>query len=209
MPATRLMGSNQVQRCDVIVTMNDAGRVAAPLQVLLLGGPRSQDWGEGEEQHERNGTRERSTTGQEERTMDQPLRVYLMDDDLASATHVLSVLEELPWVQVVGGTSNPVGALREIPELAVDAIFLDVELPGMSGFELLGRLPVKPAIVIVAKPEPQYALTAFRIQAVDFVSKPASRKDLLKATVKVGMRLGRLDDWLPPGAFEDMKALDG
>ena len=104
--------------------------------------------------------------------------------------------------------SNPVGALREIPELAVDAIFLDVELPGMSGFELLGRLPVKPAIVIVAKPEPQYALTAFRIQAVDFVSKPASREDLLKATVKVGMRLGRLDDWLPPGAF-DMKALDG
>ena len=89
--------------------------------------------------------------------MDQPLRVYLMDDDLASATHVLSVLEELPWVQVVGGMSNPMGALREIPELAVDAIFLDVELPGMSGFELLGRLPVKPAVVIVAKPEPQYA----------------------------------------------------
>jgi CheY-like chemotaxis protein len=94
-------------------------------------------------------------------------------------------------------------ALREIPELAVDAIFLDVELPGMGGFELLGRLPVKPAVVIVAKPEPQYALTAFRIQAVDFVSKPASREDLLKATVKVGMRLGRP----PPGAFEDMKAM--
>jgi two-component system LytT family response regulator len=137
--------------------------------------------------------------------MDQPLRVYLVDDR-ASFKHVLDVLEEIPWVQVVGGTTNPAGALREIPELAVDAIFLDVELPGMSGFELLGRLPVKPAVVIVAKPEPQYALTAFQIQAVDFVSKPASREDLLKATVKVGMRLRRLDEWLPPGVIDDLKA---
>ena len=141
--------------------------------------------------------------------MDQPLRVYLVDDDLASFNLVLDVLDHSPWVRVVGGTSNPEVALREIPELAVDAIFLDVELPGMGGFELLERLPVKPAIVIVAKPEPKYALKAFRVQAVDFVSKPASREDLMMATVKAGIELGRIDRWLPPGALEDMKALDG
>jgi len=97
------------------------------------------------------------------RKMDQPLRVYLVDDDLASFNLVLDVLGHAPWVRVVGGTSNPEVALREIPELAVDAIFLDVELSGMNGFELLERLPVKPAIVIVAKPEPTYALKAFRV----------------------------------------------
>jgi two-component system LytT family response regulator len=136
--------------------------------------------------------------------MDQPLRVYLVDNDLASFNLVLDVLDHAPWVRVVGGTSNPEVALREIPELAVDAIFLDVELPGMGGFELLGRLPVKPAIVIVTKPEPKYALKAFRVQAVDFVSKPASREDLLKATVKAGIELGRVEHWVPSEVLEKM-----
>jgi hypothetical protein len=47
------------------------------------------------------------------------------------------------------------------------------------------------------------------LQAVDFVSKPASREDLMTATVKAGIELGWIDRWLPPGALEDMKALDG
>ncbi len=68
------------------------------------------------------------TIRHEEGKMDQLLRVYLVDDDLASFNLVLDVLDHAPWVQVVGGTSNPEVALREIHELAVDAIFLDVEL---------------------------------------------------------------------------------
>jgi hypothetical protein len=51
--------------------------------------------------------------------------------------------------------------------------------------------------VIVAEPEPKYALEAFRIQAVDFVSKPASREDLWGATVRDGMRFRWLDHWFP------------
>ena len=141
----------------------------------------------------------------EEETMDQPLRVYLMDNDLASCNHTLDVLQHAPWVQVVGGMSNPEVALREIPELAVDAVFLDVELPGMSGFKFLERLPVKPAIVIVAKPETEYLLKAFRVGAVDFVSKPVSREDLIRATVKAGIELGRVEHWVPREVLEEMK----
>ncbi len=63
--------------------------------------------------------------------------------------------------------------------------------------------------MIVAKPEPKYALKAFRVEAVDFVSKPASGEDVLKATVKAGIEIGRIDRWLPLGALVGMKTLDG
>jgi len=115
--------------------------------------------------------------------MDPPAIKTLIVDDEPIARQVLREgLDQFPEVQVIGEAENGRDALQKIEKLAPDLVFLDLQMPVMSGFELVaalgsGRLPV---IVIVTAFD-QHAIQAFEAGAIDYLLKPVSESRLQKA----------------------------
>jgi two-component system LytT family response regulator len=102
-----------------------------------------------------------------------PLRVAIVDDEPMARATLRKLLAEDPEVELVAELSNGEEALRTLPELAPDVVFLDVQMPGRTGFEVVAGLqgPSMPLVVFVTAYD-QYALKAFDVHAVDYLLKP-------------------------------------
>ena len=109
-----------------------------------------------------------------------PLRAYLVDDIETANLRLAQVLTETGRVEVVGSTTQPRLALAQIPERDVDVVFLDIEMPGVDGFDVLERLGERPRVIFVTGYE-QYARRAFDERAVDYLMKPVTRERVVQA----------------------------
>lgn len=121
-----------------------------------------------------------------------PLRVFLTDDEALSRLRLRSLLDECddPAVTVVGEAENADEALRRLPGLDADLVLLDIGLPGPDGLALarrLAALPDAPAVVFVTA-HAGHALTAFELDAVDYLTKPVSAARLQAALRRVAQR---------------------
>lgn len=97
-----------------------------------------------------------------------------------------------PEVEVIARCREVADAINQINLLKPDLVFLDVEMPGLSGFDLLATLqPVTFSVIFITSHE-HYALEAFKVDATDYLVKPASEEALLKAIRKVQERRGQL-----------------
>lgn len=102
------------------------------------------------------------------------LRVLVVDDEQLAREELCFLLGQLGDIDVVGQASDGVGALRLAGELTPDLIFLDVQMPGLTGFEVARRLveaDIGSQLVFVTAFD-QYAIEAFSVNAVDYVLKP-------------------------------------
>lgn len=98
----------------------------------------------------------------------------IVDDEEKSIQSTMSIIENLfPEVQVVASFQNPIDALREIPELDLDFVLIDVSMPVMGGLELVKALPEenRPEVVFLTGYD-QYAIEAIRLSALDYIIKP-------------------------------------
>lgn len=105
------------------------------------------------------------------------LRAYVVDDEPGALRQVVQSLKSTGRVDVVGSATAADTALAEIPERDVEALFLDIHMPGTTGFELLERLTTSPLVVFVTAHD-AHALQAFEAAAVDYVLKPVKRQRL-------------------------------
>lgn len=112
------------------------------------------------------------------------LRAYLVDDEPLAIERLRRLLERFNSVQVIGSTTEPETALKELMEDPPDICFLDIEMPRLSGFDLLERLPRQP-IVIFTTAYDHYSLRAFGVNSVDYLLKPIEPQDLERALDKV------------------------
>jgi two-component system LytT family response regulator len=114
-----------------------------------------------------------------------PLRTIIVDDEPDAVSLLnLQLQQHCPQVQVVGCYTESQKALREIESLQPALLFLDVEMPVMNGFELLEKLaPIEFSIVFVTAYN-QFALKAFRFNALDFLVKPVDKQELVDAVAK-------------------------
>lgn len=103
------------------------------------------------------------------------IRVLIIDDEAPARAIVLRYLADFPVVEVAGQYSNGFDGLRAIQEIRPDLVFLDVQMPKLSGFELLELLPDPPAVIFTTAYD-QYAVQAFERNAVDYLLKPFSRE---------------------------------
>ena len=103
------------------------------------------------------------------------LRAYVVDDESGALKRVVQSLKSTGRVDVVGTATSAETALLEIPARDVEALFLDIHMPGMTGFELLERLTTSPLVVFVTAYD-DYALQAFEAAAVDYLLKPVKRE---------------------------------
>lgn len=111
------------------------------------------------------------------------IRALLVDDEPLAREELAALLEEVGGVKVVGEAGNGKDGLLKARELAPDVMFLDVDMPGLSGVEVSSLLPEpRPALVFVTAHQ-QYALDAFDEAALDYLLKPVDPERLTK-TIK-------------------------
>lgn len=108
----------------------------------------------------------------------------IIDDESAGRKLIKEYLSDYPDCIVVGEANNGVDAVSLINEFKPDLIFLDVQMPGMTGFEILPHLEEIPAIIFSTAYD-QYALKAFEVHAVDYLLKPYTRDRFREALQRV------------------------
>lgn len=116
--------------------------------------------------------------------MNEPLRVFLIDDEALALRRLSRMLTARGRVRVVGSATDPEAALAVLSEESVDALFLDIEMPGLSGFELLAKLPIQPFVIFTTAYE-HYALRAFAVNSIDYLLKPIEAEQLDRALAKL------------------------
>lgn len=112
------------------------------------------------------------------------MRALLVDDERLARVEFTRLLEKFPDIEIIGEASNGEEAIEKIEELNPDLVFLDIQMPGMTGFEVLEHLHIVPNIIFVTAYD-EYALKAFEVNALDYVLKPVELNRLEKAIEKV------------------------
>jgi two-component system LytT family response regulator len=112
------------------------------------------------------------------------LRVYIVDDEPLAVKRLTQLLRQTRRVEIVGSTVNPAEAVEFLSDQPVDAVFLDIQMPGMTGFELLQKLPKEPAVIFTTAYD-RFALDAFEVNSVDYLVKPIEVDRLEKALTKL------------------------
>ena len=113
------------------------------------------------------------------------LKAIIIDDEPDSIKLLqLQLAQYCPEIEIAGTYTSSVKALPGIEKLQPDLVFLDIEMPVMNGFELLEKILHLPFSVIFITAYNQYALKAFRFNAVDYLVKPIDKDDLVEAVAK-------------------------
>jgi two-component system, LytTR family, response regulator len=116
----------------------------------------------------------------------EPLKAILVDDELSSLQNLQQKLTEFcPDVKVVAAAQQPEEALLLIHHHKPDVIFLDIEMPRMSGFRMLDELGSYNFDIIFTTAYNHYAVEAIRISAFDYLTKPIAIKDLQSAVERL------------------------
>ena len=111
------------------------------------------------------------------------LNCIVVDDSAVQRITITKLVNESTLLNLIGEFANALEAKNCINNNALDLIFLDVEMPLISGFDLLDGLKTKPQIIFITS-KADYALKAFDYEATDFLQKPISKERFLKAVKK-------------------------
>jgi len=125
------------------------------------------------------------------------MKAILVDDEPDGIRALKKMLEmHCPHVKVEASCSNAGVAKQQIAELIPDVVFLDIQMPGKSGLELLQELPVKNFEVIFVTAHNEYMLQALQYSAADYLLKPVDEERLVEAVQRVEKRLeaGKRDE---------------
>jgi two-component system LytT family response regulator len=109
------------------------------------------------------------------------MKTLIVDDEPIARRVLREALEMFPEVAVIGEAENGKDALRKIRELRPDLVFLDLQMPILSGFEVVRSLEPPLPIVVVVTAFDQHAIEAFEAGAVDYLLKPVKEDRLAKA----------------------------
>ena len=112
------------------------------------------------------------------------LRVYLVDDEPLALARLRRLLDRSEHVEVIGSTTTPEEAVAALTADPPDVCFLDIQMPRLSGFDVLDKLPRQPLVIFTTAYD-QYALKAFAVNSVDYLLKPVDPQSLERALKKV------------------------
>ena len=114
----------------------------------------------------------------------------IIDDERHSCDALKMLLDKCcPQIQVTAICHSGKDGIKKIAELNPDLIFLDIEMPHMNGFQMLEQLPKIDFEIIFTTSYDQYAITAFKFSALDYLLKPVDREELEKAVQKVSKKI--------------------
>ena len=123
------------------------------------------------------------------------LRTLIVDDEPLARRRLRTLLRDEPRVDVVGECEDGPSAVAACQTQSPDLVLLDIQMPGMSGFDVLRKLGARASpVVIFVTAYDQYALQAFEAHAIDYLLKPFDRKRLRQAIERAARLVGGHDD---------------
>lgn len=118
------------------------------------------------------------------------ITAVIVDDEELARAILREYLAAHPGIEIVAECSNGFEAVKAVSELAPDLLFLDIQMPKLSGFEVLELIGPGPAVIFVTAYD-QYALRAFEVHAVDYLLKPFTPERLAEALERARQRMER------------------
>ncbi len=119
------------------------------------------------------------------------IKTILIDDEHLALAELGMMLQKHPQLQIVATAANAAEAVDRIKEHQPDLIFLDINMPAKSGFDLLEELDETPQVIFVTAYD-QYAIKAFEVNALDYIVKPVNAQRLEDAIAKATKQIQRL-----------------
>jgi len=111
-------------------------------------------------------------------------RAIIIDDERLARNELKKLLHEFPEVEVIDEAANASEGIEKIESLNPDLIFLDIQMPGKTGFDMLAELDRAPHVIFITAYD-EYALKAFEVNALDYLMKPVEPKRLADALQKL------------------------
>jgi two-component system LytT family response regulator len=112
------------------------------------------------------------------------MKVIIIDDERLAREELKSLLSQFSFIEIVDEAKNPEEGIAKIKEHQPDLIFLDIQMPGMNGFDMLKKLDEIPKVVFVTAYD-EFALKAFEVKALDYLLKPVDPERLKETIQKV------------------------
>jgi len=119
------------------------------------------------------------------------IKTILVDDEVNSRELLTYMLRRFPQIDIVGEAAGVEQALEVIPQTAPQLVFLDIQMPVASGFDLLKRFNPLPFEVVFVTSYDQYAINAIKFNALDYLLKPVDYESLEHAVKKVEYNIGQ------------------
>lgn len=111
-------------------------------------------------------------------------KVLLIDDERLARNELKKLLQDFPEIEVIGEAENANEGIEKIESLNPDLIFLDIQMPGKTGFDMLAQLDSAPDVIFTTAYD-EYALKAFEVNALDYLMKPIEPNRLADAIQKL------------------------
>ena len=112
------------------------------------------------------------------------MRAIIIDDERLARKELYNLLKNYPEIEIVDQAVNADDALEKIKRLNPDLIFLDIQMPGKTGFELLEELDKVPKVIFTTAYD-EFATRAFDVNALDYLLKPIQEERLKDTITKV------------------------
>lgn len=124
--------------------------------------------------------------------MNNPIKCIIIDDEPLAQRVIEKFLEDLPNFEVMAKCNNAFEAMDEVNNHNIDLMFLDINMPKLSGLSFLKTLK-NPPLVIITTAYSEYAMEGYELDVVDYLKKPFSFERFLKAVQKVQDRLKNME----------------
>lgn len=112
------------------------------------------------------------------------MKALIVDDERLARKELMKLLEEHPSIEIVGEAMNAEEAIQMVNDLNPDLLFLDIQMPGKTGFQLLEELDAVPFVVFTTAYD-EFALKAFEVNALDYLLKPIQAERLSETIAKI------------------------
>ncbi len=129
------------------------------------------------------------------------LRALIVDDEAVARTGLRAMLAAVEWITCIGEAASGPAAVEAINSMKPELVFLDIEMPGFSGTEVLSRVTHQPYVVFTTA-YAQHAVTAFELGALDYLLKPFGPERLATALDRIRAALG---EPAGTGAFDRLR----
>lgn len=115
---------------------------------------------------------------------DASVTALIIEDEPLARRRLHQLIRDLPWLHCLGEVTDGRSAISAIDELQPDLVFLDIQLPGVSGIDVLSRVQHAPSVIFTTAFD-QYAVSAFELAALDYLLKPFGRDRFVRALERI------------------------